>query len=234
MTRRSDSGSVIVRNLVLTSLLWSACSEARVSETVAEQDSAPAVISQAADTSSRNASAQDKEEQQTTFFIQDSTQYSTTFLAAFRDRNAWIHRHIELRNDSMVVDGDTPGAIILPTDLPLKKMVRYAREWNGRRYRLDLTRLNISTVSYRYAVGDGRTTLFEGIGTADLDPSFHGGAEGVFEDAGQTFGMNKYHPNDTTCQDYLLIGHGSIAQASYIRVGTNAKDTLLSMGMNRR
>lgn len=187
------------------------------------------------DTSSREASAQHQEEQQTTFFIQDSTQYSLTFLRTFRERNGWIHRHIELRSDSMIVAGDKlEDAIILPTDLPLKKKVHYAKNWNGRRYRMELTRLNISTVAYHYVVHNASAKLLDLKGTADLDPSFYNGSEGTFEVGEETYGMNKYHPTDTVCEDYLLIGHGSIARASYIRVSDNAKDTLLSMGMDKQ
>ncbi|MBL7955944.1 MAG: hypothetical protein JNJ91_12965 [Flavobacteriales bacterium] len=184
---------------------------------------------------SRPENPKDSAEQETTFFILDTTQYSPTFLRAFRERNGWIHRHIELRADSMIVEGDAPeDAIILPTDLPLKKKVRYAKDWNGRRYRMELTRLNISTVAYHYVVDDVRSTLLDLQGTADLDPSFYNGSEGTFEVGEQTYGMNKYHPNDTICSDYLLIGVGSIARASYIRVPGSAKDTLLSMGMDKQ
>jgi hypothetical protein len=184
---------------------------------------------------SRPENPKDSAEQETTFFILDTTQYSPTFLRAFRERNGWIHRHIELRADSMIVEGDAPeDAIILPTDLPLRKKVSYAADRNGRHYRMDLTRLNISTVAYHYVVNSGGTDLLDLEGTADLDPIFYYGAEGEFEDDGKTYGMNKYHPNDTTCSDYLLIGDGSIARASYIRACGNVKDSVLSMGMDRQ
>ncbi len=184
---------------------------------------------------SRQENAKDTVEKKTTFFILDTAQYSTSFLRAFRERNGWIQRHIELRADSMIVEGDAPeDAIILPTDLPLKKKVHYSKDWDGRHYRMDLTRLNISTVAYHYVVNDARSKLLDLQGTADLDPSFFNGAEGTFEVGEETYGMNKYHPNDTVCDDYLLIGHRSIAMASYIRVCDNAKDTLLSMGMDKQ
>lgn len=180
-------------------------------------------------------SAKDTVEEETTFFILDPTQYSATFLRAFQERNGWVHRHIELRSDSIIVEGDAPeDAIILPTDLPLKKKVHYAKDSNGRHYQMDLTRLNISTVAYRYVIDDGRSTLLDLQGTADLDPLFYNGAEGTFEVGEETYGMNKYHPTDTVCGDYLLIGHRSIAMASYVRACDNTKDTLLSMGMDKR
>jgi hypothetical protein len=134
----------------------------------------------------------------------------------------------------MLVEGDRlEDAIILPTDLPLRKKVNYARDWKGRQYRMEPTRLNISTVAYRYSVDDGRTVIFERKGTADLDPTFHFATEGEFEDGGQHYGMNKYHPNDTTCADHLLIGVGSIAMADYIRYCPD-KDSILSMGMYKQ
>jgi hypothetical protein len=170
--------------------------------------------------------------QQTSFHIHDSTQYSRTFIAAFREKNAWIGRHIELRGDSMLVEGDPlQDAIILPTDLPVKKKVRYTRNRHGRDYRLELTRINISTIAYHYTVNDGRTALLDLEGTADLDPIFYYGADGEFEDGGKTYGMNKYYTNDTTRADFLLIGHGSIAKASFIRSYGSPQDTVLSMGM---
>lgn len=167
-------------------------------------------------------------------FIQDSTQYSPTFLAAFRKKNGWIGRHVELRGDSMIVEGDAlEDVILLPIDLPLNKEVHYSKARGGRRYRMDLTRLNISTVAYHYVVDDASSKLLDLQGTADLDPSFYNGAGGDFEDAGQIYGMNKFHPNDTTCGDYLLIGQGSIAMASYIRRCPD-KDSVLSMGMDKQ
>jgi hypothetical protein len=215
-------------------LIWLcvACSSIPSTEPSDLQNGATEVDSHSIVTTSPEEAGQDSAIQETSFLIQDSTQYSTTFLAAFREKNAWIGRHIELRGDLMIVEGDPlKDAIILPTDLPLNRKVRYTKEHQDKRYRLELTRINISTVAYRYTVNDGRTALLNHEGTADLDPRFFYGAEGDFEDDGQTYGMNKYHPNDTTCEDYLLIGHGSIAMASYIRRCGASKDTVLSMGM---
>jgi hypothetical protein len=190
------------------------------------------VVSSMNTTPSRTENPKDSAEQQTSFFVKDPTQYSATFLAAFREKNGWIGRHIELRGDSMIVEGDPlQEAIILPTDLPLKKKVRYTRNRHGRNYRLELTRINISTVAYHHTVNDGLTALLDLEGKADLDPIFYYGADGEFEDGGKTFGMNKYYTNDTTRADFLLIGHGSIAKASFIRSNGPPQDTVLSMGM---
>lgn len=171
----------------------------------------------------------------TTFSVKDSTQYSKTFLDNFRRKHLWVHEHIRLCDDSMIVGDDPPTeAILLPTDLPLDQQVAYGANHTKLRYDLKLTRINYSTVTFRYVVREGGRLLFERQGIADLDPLFHYGTEGDFEDHGATYGLNKYHPLDTTCSDYLLIGHGSIARASYIRACGNVKDSVLSMGMDRR
>lgn len=223
------------RSSIVAVLLCAACVDTPYQEQANSEDGAEQVIPLSTEFTTAGVNVQDTAEPATTFFIQDSTQYSATFLAAFRKKNAWIGRHIELRGDSMVVEGDAiQDAIILPTDLPLGKKVLYAREQQDRRYRLELTRRNISTVAYHYVVKDGSTTLLDVEGTADLNPLFYYGAEGDFEANGRTYGMNKYHPNDTKCEDYLLIGQGSIARASYIRGCGSSKDPVLSMGMAKQ
>lgn len=221
--------------LILAVLLCTACIDQPSQGSAERRDAAAQVPSLSNRRTSAGLNVQDTAKPGTTFFIQDSTQYSATFLAAFRKKNAWIGRHIELRGDSMIVEGDAiQDAIILPTDLPLGKKVLYAREQQDRRYRLELTRLNISTVAYHYAVKDASTTLLGVEGTADLDPLFYYGADGDFEADGGIYGMNKYHPNDTTCEDYLLIGQGSIARASYIRGCGSSKDPVLTMVMAKQ
>jgi hypothetical protein len=218
MIRRSENGSAVLRISMFAPLLCAACSSTPSAEPDKPQDSVAQIATTSIAPPAHEAHGQDTAKQQTSFFVKDPTQYSATFLAAFREKNGWIGRHIELRGDSMIVEGDPlQEAIILPTDLPLKKKVRYTRNRHGRNYRLELTRINISTVAYHYTVNDGLTALLDLEGTADLDPIFYYGADGEFEDGGKTFGMNKYYTNDTTRADFLLIGHGSIAKASFIR-----------------
>lgn len=150
----------------------------------------------------------------TVFFIKDTTKYSVKFLKEFKDRHN-SYETVSLISDTIIINDDRNGLIIIPTDLPLKKKLFYRSPLKDRKsyYKLWITRINYSTIEYEYGEDD------KGVlhGFADLEPVFYFGAEGTFEDKdGRVFGMNEYIDNSSdSCSVTILIGVGNLNQSFF-------------------
>lgn len=132
----------------------------------------------------------------TKFFIKDESMYSPTFLTEFKARHS-VYETVSLINDTIIVNNDRVGHIIIPTDLPLNQQVTYEKNENGKK--------------------QGQKTN-ERQGTADLEPVFYFGAEGTFEDENENvYGMNEYIDNsEKGCWTYIYVGVGSIEKSFLI------------------
>lgn len=132
----------------------------------------------------------------TKFFIKDESMYSPTFLTEFKARHS-VYETVSLINDTIIVNNDRVGHIIIPTDLPLNQQVTYKKNENGKK--------------------QGQKTN-ERQGTADLEPVFYFGAEGTFEDENENvYGMNEYIDNsEKGCWTYIYVGVGSIEKSFLI------------------
>lgn len=153
----------------------------------------------------------------TKFFIKDESMYSPTFLTEFKARHS-VYETVSLINDTIIVNNDRVGHIIIPTDLPLNQQVTYEKNENGKKQVLTVKRINYSTLEYSYyELSNGQKTN-ERQGTADLEPVFYFGAEGTFEDENENvYGMNEYIDNsEKVCWTYIYVGVGSIEKSFLI------------------
>lgn len=150
----------------------------------------------------------------TIFFIKDETKYSQTFLKEFKERHS-IYEAVSLIDDTIIVNNDRVGHIIIPTDLPFNQQVIYQKSENGKKQVLNVKRINYSTLEYNYYEETNGQKTNQRQGTADLEPVFYFGAEGTFEDENENvYGMNEYiDSSEKDCWTNIYIGVGSIEKS---------------------
>jgi hypothetical protein len=175
-----------------------------------------------------------RELNETVFFITNESMYSPTFLSEFKARHS-VYDTVSLINDTIIVNNDTVGHIIIPTDLPLNKKVTYEELEKDKKHILTVKRINYSTIEYVYfeEVNGQQTNLRKG--TADLEPVFYFGAEGIFEDENENiYGMNEYIDNsEKDCCINIYIGVGSI-EKSQLKQGCETNRNKMNTGLLTR
>lgn len=152
-----------------------------------------------------------QQSQQTKFYIHDEKQYSKTFLTEFKVRHS-IYETVALIYDTIIINSDRENFILIPTDLPLDKLVTYEESADGIKFSLTVKRINYSTLEYYYfEIVDGKNKN-EKQGQADLEPIFYFGSEGTFEDENENvYGMNEYVDSSILgCRILIYIGVGNI------------------------
>jgi hypothetical protein len=168
------------------------------------------ITQQKAETKSDSSTQKEKDVEitkstSTIFFIKDSSNYSPNFLKEFKGRHGF-YKSVSLIDDTIIINNDRKGCIIIPVDLPLNSVVSYKAKKDGKNYSLKVKRINYSTIEYAL---NGQK------GVADLQPVFYMGAEGTFEDKnGTTYGMNKYIDYSEKECKYILIGVGNIEKST--------------------
>lgn len=175
--------------------------------------------------------AKQQESRQTQFYIKDEKQYSETFIAEFKAKHR-IYETVELIYDTIVINCDRENFILIPTDLPLERLVIYEERAEGIKYRLTVKRVNYSTIEYNYFETVNGKKKNEKQGLADLEPVFYFGTEGTFEDeGGNVYGMNEYVDSSIIeCQILIYIGVGNINKTflkHHCESGTNMFETPL-------
>lgn len=150
----------------------------------------------------------------TKFFIKDESKYSQTFLTEFKARHS-VYETVSLIDDTIIVNNDRVGHIIIPTDLPLNQQVTYQKTENSKKQVLTVKRINYSTLEYNYYEESNGQKTNGRQGTADLEPVFYFGAEGTFEDENENvYGMNEYIDNsEKDCWTNIYVGIGSIEKS---------------------
>ena len=155
-------------------------------------------------------------ETSTTFYIKDETKYSENFLSEFKKHHG-IYETVSLIEDTIMINNDRDGLIVIPTDLPLNETVTYEKTANEKAQILTLKRVNISTVEYSYheAVNDKKVN--DRAGSADLQPTFYLGTQGTFEDEDENvYGMNRYIDySEKDCWTYIYVGVGNIEKSLF-------------------
>ena len=153
----------------------------------------------------------------TKFYIKDKTKYSKQFISEFKKYHG-IYETVSLIEDTIIINNDRKELIIIPTDLPLNKIIVYKNEDKENEQTLSVKRVNISTLEYNYyKIVNGRK-VNERQGKADLQPIFYYGAEGTFEDKDENiYGMNRYIDySEKDCWTYIYIGVRSIEKSFLI------------------
>jgi len=170
----------------------------------------------------------------TKYFIKDESKYSQTFLTEFKARHS-VYETVALIDDTIIVNNDRVGHIIIPTDLPLNQQVTYEKTENSNKYILTVKRINYSTLEYIYYEEVNGQETNPNQGTADLEPVFYFGAEGTFEDENENvYGMNEYIDNsEKDCWTYIYVGVGSI-EKSQLTYGCETDRDKLNTGLLTR
>lgn len=159
----------------------------------------------------KDENQKENQSQSTQFYIKDEKQYSETFLAEFKAKHS-IYETVALIGDTIIINNDRENIILIPTDLPLDRLVTYEENADGIKYTLTVKRINLSTLEYNYFETVNGKMKNEKQGQADLEPVFYFGAEGTFEDENENvYGMNEYvNSSKDGCQTLIYIGVGSI------------------------
>jgi hypothetical protein len=154
----------------------------------------------------------------TKFFIKDESKYSLTFLAEFKARHS-VYQTASLIDDTIIINNDKVGHVIIPTDLPLNQQVTYEKTKNRLKHILTVKRINYSTLEYNYFEAVNGQQINQKQGTADIEPVFYFGTEGTFEDEDENiYGMNEYIDNsEKDCWLYIYVGVGSIEKSQLIQ-----------------
>ena len=150
----------------------------------------------------------------TEFYIKDETKYSENFISKFK-KYFGMYETVSLIEDTIIVNNDIEGLIIIPTDLPLNKTVVYGKTEKEKEYILTVKRIYLATLEYNYYEIVNDKKINEKQGLADLPPSFILACAGTFEDENEmTYGMNEYIDNsEKGCWTYIYIGVGSIKKS---------------------
>jgi hypothetical protein len=170
----------------------------------------------------------------TKFFIKDESKYSQTFLAEFKLRHS-AYQTVSLIDDTIIINNDKVGHIIITTDLPLNQQVTYEKTENGLKHVLTVKRINYSTLEYNYFEAVDGQQINKKQGTADIEPVFYFGAEGTFEDENENvYGMNEYIDNSKKdCWTYIYVGVGSI-EKSQLTQGCETDRNKMNTGLLTR
>jgi hypothetical protein len=154
--------------------------------------------------------------QKTDFYIKDETQYSENFISEFKKSHPY--KTVSLIDDTIIVNNDREGLIIIPTDLPLNKTIIYEKVEKETEQILTIKRVNISTLEYNFYETVNGKKANEIQGKADLQPSFYFGAQGIFEDDNEMiYGMNIYiDHSEKDYWAYIYVGVGSIEKSFLI------------------
>ena len=158
--------------------------------------------------------------QETEFYIKDEAKYSENFLSEFK-KYYGMYETVFLIEDTIIVNNDREGFVIIPTDLPLNKTIIYEKVEKEKEQILTIKRINISTLEYNYYETVNGKKINERKGNADLKPAFLLAAEGIFfenDDAEENlYGMNIYKDySEKDCWTHIFIGVGSIEKSFLI------------------
>jgi hypothetical protein len=171
----------------------------------------------------------------TSFFIKDSTKYSKEFLKDFKEKHSLNKvETVALIDDTIIINNDRKGLIVIPTDLPLDKKIVYEGKRKDTTYRLIVKRINYSTIEYEYNEKQADKIIGHKEGLASLDPTFYYGAEGLIEIDDKAYGMNKYIDHLLECNTFILIGEGNISQSEFHHYCKNDKDNINSIGLHTK
>jgi hypothetical protein len=137
-------------------------------------------------------------------YVKDSTRYDSSFIKSLKD----YIEPIRLIDTIIIVSNDT---FLFPQDLILNKVILFKGKTNSKYYSLVLTRINETTIKYRYTEsGIKHKSLLHETGEAILFPTFFLSMETDVDDiTDETYSCFEYCKNekDSFC----------------IRVGVDAK-----------
>lgn len=144
--------------------------------------------------------------------VKDTSLYDNDFITYWSYLKSY---GVYISNDSIIVGGNREDVIIIPTDLPLKQEVKYETTKGDTNYLLIVNRQNYTNVCFSIIGTNNNDTVFERNNVAILEPSFHLGAEGVYEKSeDEIYGMNDYNITNHG-KHKLLIPVGTIEVINY-------------------
>ena len=119
---------------------------------------------------------------------------------------------VKFSEDSIIIDGNTNDAILLPTDLVLDETYTYRSTKNDTLFTLSVRRVNFTNVTFKMNAYAKSASVLELNGTAILRNTFYMGSEGVYEKSeNESFPMN----------DFVCSINDSTYVAMLIPIGTN-------------
>jgi len=152
-----------------------------------------------------------KKNTETIYIIKDSSLYSKFFLKKFKEKHN-IYKSVFFYNDSIIINNDLNGSLILPKDLPLDREITYKNKRNGFLNILILKRINLTSLKYKF-IQNNDTKYF---GTVHLDPIFYYGSGSIFvENNGNVFGANIYNNENSKNSVRIKVGIGNTSFVAF-------------------
>ena len=119
------------------------------------------------------------------FFVQDSSQYSPNFISELRTLNV-EYDSVRLIGKYLIMnESDT---CLIPTELPVNKMVYYQATKGDTVYELGLKRINFTNIDYDFRVNNKLIKT----GQAVLPATFYLGSESAGLDNGEFIYLTQY------------------------------------------
>lgn len=138
-----------------------------------------------------------------TLVIKDKTQYSPGFLKQLG--SFYYSSHYQLK-DSLLIVGQLDTAYF-PTELPLGITKKVSGSSNGKRYEMNVTRINYSTIRYHLDIFKGSKLSESKKGQADIGAGFFLGAESDYDDkTGVSYLSSEYADMSGGCVLSIRIG----------------------------
>ena len=168
------------------------------------------------DTMASSSNTGNAEKQDGNLFVHDTTQYSVAFLKTLKESHA-EYKSVELHMDSIILDGNRKEPILLPNGLPLNVELVYEAHEKGTDTRMTIKRINFVSVEYKLETFADKKATFMVRGTADLEPTFYFGAEGIEEnEKGETITLDNYNDATKSCPVELSLGSDDISLGRFI------------------
>lgn len=202
-------------------LLAFACGGGEQTKTESKTDS----TSIETDTTAVKPNSGNPEKKDGNLFVHDTTQYSVSFLTTLKETHG-EYKSVELHMDSLILDGNRKEAILLPNGLPMNVELVYEGHEKGTDTRMTIKRINYVSVEYKLETFADKKATFMVRGTADLEPTFYFGAEGMEEnEKGETITLDNYNDATKNCPVELSLGSDDISLGRFIYAcGSDAHD----------
>lgn len=124
--------------------------------------------------------------------VTDESKYAASFIDELVA--AKYEQPVKLTGDYLIAGTDT---ISFPTDLALNKPTIFVGNQDNRHYTLEITRINNTSVDFKFELTDNDKTLYSQAGEATLGALFFLGAESDEDENQEAYEVIQYTMNDS-------------------------------------
>ncbi|MFY9309240.1 MAG: hypothetical protein WAQ28_09370 [Bacteroidia bacterium] len=154
--------------------------------------------------------------------VTDESKYAASFIDELVA--AKYEQPVKLTGDYLIAGTDT---ISFPTDLALNKLTIFVGNQDNRHYTLEITRINNTSVDFKFELTDNDKTLYSQAGEATLGALFFLGAESDEDENQEAYEVIQYTMNDSAsnCFFSARVETGAAKGKQRAKVSYGCNDT---------